>query len=616
MKLNGATVKGFFLNHGEKLVFAAVATVLVGGAYSLVAHETYQKEPDSLVKNSDAAIKYVHSSTWDPVREQVVVVDPNKLVDTGNVKLPPDDWRMRNPWYRIGGGIGRARPAPQVLAALELEVDAGFGPIAFSPEDKKGRRNEGQQAGAGRGDMPAGAAAPAAPPGGKQKKDPPKKPVANKKADPKPAPVKVAAQGHNLTKKFPGVQVSAETKIQGKHWVSLRAVVPGKSQAAEYASAFQGARWTDDKEDQVRYTGFKVQRATISADDPNAPAKWEDLDMKACDKFEQQFPQFAQEVVAPAFLDENLTKPLPPLLAREWGREAAHARFPVLKQEEEAAPPQDDDDNEDPDAPDDPQPAKQPIGPARMPGASGGKVHATGHEPNDDFLFRFFDFTVDPQVRYRYRIALVLHNPNQNVPERHLEKPDLKADSTLITDWSQPSAVVEIPGERHWLVGPAKAGQSTVEPSVQTMVVLLDKKRGIEVTYEAKTVRGQAIDFPKIEVSLINPKTGQSEKDIFDFLTGAVLVDFKGGTMMPAPGRAKREAEPSDALYLTEDGRLVSHAELLEEIRYGEFLSAQKEAGADDKDDKPGKAGKSDGNAVTPSPFDLMPSAPGPKKKK
>lgn len=631
MKLNSAAFKEFFLNHGEKLVFAAVATVLVGGAYSLVAHETYQKDPESLIKNSEAAIKYVHDQTWNAEREHVIVVDPNKLVQEGSIALKTEEWRVRNPWYRTGTGIGRARSAPQVLAALDLEVDASFGPIAIS-SDKGGKQRGGMPA-AGRDApaQPAPGAAPAAPlAGNKPKKENPKKPATNKKDDNKPANPKPMVAGMGAKKKkLPGVQVSAETKIQGLHWVSLRAVVPAKSQSAEYASVFQGARWTDEHDDQVRYTDFKVQRALVAPDDPNAPPKWEDLDIKkAYSNFERQFPVFAQEVVDEAFLDEILTKPLPPLLAREWGREAAHKQFPVLKQEQEEAEaaaqdeeegnePTEDEDNpqDDGPAPVAVQPMKRPGGKAPVAagpaGMSAAKAHGTGHAPNADFLFRFFDFTVKPHERYRYRIALVLYNPNHKVPERHLQSPDLKIDSTLTSPWSQPSLVVEIPGERSWLVGPAKAGQSTVEPSVQATVVVLDKKRGIEVAHDAKTVRGQPIDFPKMEVAFINPKTGLGEKDVFDFLAGAVLVDFKGGTSMPAPGRAKREAEPSDAIYLTEDGRLVTHSELLDRIRYDEFRSIHEEAGGNEE-----KAKKEEKAEPNNNPFPLMPAPPTQKKKK
>ena len=48
-------------------------------------------------------------------------------------------------------------------------------------------------------------------------------------------------------------------------------------------------------------------------------------------------------------------------------------------------------------------------------------------------LFRFFDFTVEPSKRYRYRVQLCLQNPNFKQETRYLQEAGLASKEFLST---------------------------------------------------------------------------------------------------------------------------------------------------------------------------------------
>ncbi|MGE0606321.1 MAG: hypothetical protein AB7O62_04275 [Pirellulales bacterium] len=593
MKLNGETIKSFFLHHGEKLVFAAVAAVLVGGGYALVTHESYQKTPQSLVQASESARKYVQEVTWDAAREQVVVVDPNKAIDNDRPKLDPKDWILVTAPTSGGETIGKARPQPELLAPIELEVTYGFGPIALMPKEKKGGKGRGP------GQLRPGAAGP--------------------------------GRGGSGKKGTAGVDVPANSDISGYHYVCLRAVVPAKDQSTAFARAFLGARFTDPKTDEVRYENFVVERAKVDPDDP-AKLDWQPIKTVEVSKVER-WPKTAREVVPYEALDEKLTSPLPPLLTRDWGFEVAHSRWPIMQdesqldeeeaEEEDAEDEDEDEDEEDMDDEED-EPAaaapRRPRGGGRGAGGGGpgmaggpagmagpgmrntGTPHGTGHAADEDFLFRFFDFTVKPKEHYVYRIALKLANPNYGLHRRHLEDPDLAKDRLITGPASGPSRTIEIPSEMYFRAAEAKPARGSNEPYIKAMVVVLDNDLGILVSHKQdKVVRGQVLDFAKELKSVENPKTGEWEEKEYDFTSGAVLVDMRGGSPLPIPGRGRSKvSEPGEGLFLDKNGVLVTHGELLEAPEFAEFGAAVDE---DDTSERPGALG-------TPGGAE-MPNAPG-----
>jgi hypothetical protein len=60
-------------------------------------------------------------------------------------------------------------------------------------------------------------------------------------------------------------------------------------------------------------------------------------------------------------------------------------------------------------------------------------------------LFRFTDFDVQPGHSYRYRVQLVLKNPNYGISADALATPAVKPEPYRDTPWSDASAVANVP---------------------------------------------------------------------------------------------------------------------------------------------------------------------------
>jgi hypothetical protein len=189
-------------------------------------------------------------------------------------------------------------------------------------------------------------------------------------------------------------------------------------------------------------------------------------------------------------------------------------------------------------------------------------------------LFRFFDLGVQPGRQYRYRVRLVLANPNYRVPPRYLESPQLANDELLQTSWTEPSEIIAVPPDVHLLVSsvtrpsawphpgdpagspPTMYLGDVAKPSAEMMVVKWDEPSGQEAARKFAAVRGTVADFPAEERNGL--KT--------DYVTGAIVLDLKGG--LPIAGKDRKLASLGEVLVLDTDGNLRVHSELDDQGEY------------------------------------------------
>ena len=64
-------------------------------------------------------------------------------------------------------------------------------------------------------------------------------------------------------------------------------------------------------------------------------------------------------------------------------------------------------------------------------------------------LVRFIDFTAERGKTYRYRVRLEMRNPNFGMPVDSLEQPEYATTDTIVSDWSEITAAVEVPMAYH-----------------------------------------------------------------------------------------------------------------------------------------------------------------------
>ena len=90
-----------------------------------------------------------------------------------------------------------------------------------------------------------------------------------------------------------------------------------------------------------------------------------------------------------------------------------------------------------------------------------GNVGNATQVPLVDYkLFRCFDFSVQPGRTYRYRVRLVLNNPNYNVGAQYLANAALAKGATRPSPWSDPSSEVNVPRGFSMLAGNARPARA------------------------------------------------------------------------------------------------------------------------------------------------------------
>jgi hypothetical protein len=275
---------------------------------------------------------------------------------------------------------------------------------------------------------------------------------------------------------------------------------------------------------------------------------------------------------------------------------------------------------------------------SRRPGPAGGEPGMIGpggrgsglsgtEEPPPHLLFRFFDYSVEPGKRYRYRVRLLLRNPNHGVDARYLEpglQQLIKADENLPkakkqwkkyieSDWSEPTEIVTVPRDDRVLAVSVKPTlrPTVAGPTATLLAIHWDMHDGVEIFDEFEVQRGSLADFldqkipdsedasrlpgPGMGISLgpemgfgqeygepgalRQPKKSRRRKkkeeldegEKVDYKTGVLVLDIQGGQRLP--GRNRDLTEPGEMLLLEPDGSLIVRSDVGDLAQYDERVN-------------------------------------------
>ncbi len=314
----------------------------------------------------------------------------------------------------------------------------------------------------------------------------------------------------------------------GQRWVVLTGAIPIAKQQTAFDRAFKDA-YKDPKKDTPTYIYYYVERAEVDPSADQGEIKWTPLHTKNALAIQKQWRGRTPEIISKRYLATNMgypmAFPLPPVTNRKWGPEIAHEPEIPFYQEMEMAPIETEDPEADPtDVPDEPG----ALGAGRRPGYAGGPGggmmemesqmgmgmgmgmgyggmglrRQLAAKPVTSQLFRFFDFTVVPGKHYRYRVRLLVSNPNQDVPPEHLAEASYREARFLETEFSDASDLVTIPLDSRLLCVDVKSSINPwVEPSAHMMSIYFDPETGEESAAEHEKInRGQLADFFGIAV--------------------------------------------------------------------------------------------------------------------
>ncbi len=404
-------------------------------------------------------------------------------------------------------------------------------------------------------------------------------------------------------------QPPAGSHVEGRYWVCLVGAIPYWKQLNEYQSTFRDARGFDVKRDYPRYVLPRIERAEVNG---NKAGDWEELDVEeAVEDFEKWAAEYP-EIVDKQFILPGLTEPLPPLIFANHDKEkVTHPltkvveQKPVVVEEESEA-----------------EKARkrrlrgfgggsnagQSNMPGAMPGYGGaGNMYAgmqgpggTGAPLVEHRLFRFFDFGVKAGKTYRYRVKLVLKNPNGGVPPRFLENRDLTKGDTREANWSEPSPQVTVIAGNRLLAGTVSPGRG--DPTGHVLAKLFDAELAAEIRRMFDISRGSVLNELEAKVGLAEGDNAKTRAATLDFLTDAVVLDMFGGDKIPGARakdvRAEQPKIPGHFLVLDNDGDLRT---LVQSTDAGMFETeaeeAERQSASPENADRPGMD-----NAGSPNP--------------
>ena len=240
-------------------------------------------------------------------------------------------------------------------------------------------------------------------------------------------------------------------------------------------------------------------------------------------------------------------------------------------------------------------------------------------------LIRFTDFTVEAGKQYRYRVKAILDDPNRPTvfPDPPLASMDTKLRQRLKamepdeiksgkkktfveTDWSDPSRIVSLPSQEHFLASEVDPGKIralnigenqnhnifTRESTATILAVKFDPNRVVDVPVEVQGVmRGATLNVTK-EVTVVNPVDGAFRKlKDYPFQMNAIVADMHGGRRIPLVTKSHEEelVAPGEVLFIDSTGlaHIQDESEDIEDYRrfFGTPTKAQEARPPKGRDD-------------------------------
>jgi hypothetical protein len=262
-------------------------------------------------------------------------------------------------------------------------------------------------------------------------------------------------------------------------------------------------------------------------------------------------------------------------------------------------------------------------------------------------LIRFTDHHVEVGKHYRYRVKVLLNDPNH--PSYGMVQPTLAsldekvrarikaldaADAAkpklasgmpnrtfwVESDWSEPSEVVTLPSTRQYFAGaveqpatvevvPGKPKVPNNQPKGKLLANVWDAEKVVDVPTEVDVYRGSLLNFEQ-DAKVIHPITHEVvDLTKYNFQTDAIVADMEGGEVIPPLDRKndKPLTAPGEMLIFDASGNLHVQNETDDIDSFRRYLLPKE----DPKAKQPGPAGMYPDDGTMPSGYDAMMQGPG-----
>ncbi len=201
-------------------------------------------------------------------------------------------------------------------------------------------------------------------------------------------------------------------------------------------------------------------------------------------------------------------------------------------------------------------------------GGAGGMLGGGASESVGDYwkseekrvMIRALDFTVEPDNTYRYRVRIVVANPNY---KREDINHDVNAKvKELKGPWSEETDPVAMPPDVMPYAMGTMAGGINSDTKVRFQVVRFNLADGVTVPRFFESPPGEIIGEPRTAEVPVSDGSGKKSKTI-DFTTHQIVLDASGGGLQSLPGGMVGPAleRPVLTLLLRPDGSVAVHNE-------------------------------------------------------
>ena len=587
-------LKDLGIRQGEKVVVGIATLALLLCVAKFFSKETIATTPAELKSKADQAESNLNKKP-DPEAvvariEEAGIKDPGfvKLVENQSANaLKPADYRPRQEWVTPEPGAGLIRDEPAVVVPTEVAVFTGRGGLLLYALDDKGEKIPDTSAG---GTTPSGrpgaAPAPSANDEEKKRRD---AEIAKKQrllAGTAPAATKDEA----AKKDEPAASVADagtwKEETRGKRWVVITGVIDNEKMNKNWLDALKNPAIA-----YPQYLKVQPQRQTMK-DDGTWPDTWSALNEDENYKVLDNIPQSDEELVPEAQRPATVVDPLPVLKAGYWsGVHVARLVPPdALKVPEtnpggmgegggRSAPSRSGGMSMSSSSMGMSRPggmgmASSGMGMSRSSGGGPGMTSEGGGgragmdmgggggaeetvTPNNEkaLMFRSLDFAVEPNTTYRYRVRLVVKNPNF---ERSDVNPGTNvSDEELKGEWSQPTVAVAVPADVS-TYAQLPAQDNRRDDVVMFQVVRWNPATGQTVVKTDDAGPGFVIgEYGTVQEPSVD---GSGAKSVnIDFNSRSIVLDAAGGRYrIPEMGLERNQfTVPAVALVVEPDGAVV-----------------------------------------------------------
>jgi hypothetical protein len=629
-------LKALGLRHGEKAVVGLAAMLCVLFLVQAFTKKSIEMTPEDVKSAADAARQNIDK----PQKNEDILT----LLETSGIKNPGFEKMVEEQvknapkaiayaptqlWVSPEPGAGLIRDMPELIAPSELYAYPGRGgALIFALDENTGNRLPAEKEAAPdeatlarrkkrRSRRAAGGGSSSSMAMAMSRPGMPGMGGPLSKKDEEKAKKERAIAEHRLKGALVGeadakdAVPSAETPQEGPfkeitkglRWVAITGTLDHKKLRENYLTAL--------KNPAVAHPHFKqldVQRQTKQPDGswPGAD-EWEKVDRDSNNKILDNLPEEEEELTPDTVRIKNLVDPLPFLKAGYWER--VHVASLVPKEKRELAPL--------PTAGGMGAPgmsmgssssgfdsgamqqqmqqmqqmqamAREGSSSMMMPGMDGGSVGATedtnfAKSEVDELMIRTLDFTVEPDQTYRFRLRIVVYNPNR---DREDVAPGVDNKSLeLFGPWSEPTEEVTMPPDvAAYTVSKAPGRRSD---QVTFQVTRWRPDDGVTVVKRFDAAPGEIVgEYSSAQVP-VSDGSGKKNSRI-DFNSREIVVDASGGNVpLPPIGAGNAPISmPATSLLVRPDGAVVLRNQaddLYDEVRKDTDANYKRELEESDK---------------------------------